>query len=366
MYPQHRLIEKMVSSIEQSGLTLTTLETWVDRVKDQFNLDNAVFLPTDDLDPEGRIRVRDVSDFMSRSADHSRTQEILISEMRTKIHSLSQEVQSLRESNVALHKSNESLHTKIDILLSRASPGQSNFYVDGTLLSDSSSSSPQQVEMSLSTPSPARNRSLIDSFFPHVDGTSSAVPPLLDDRTMRTQTLSSVFFDWYKNERYNHVPEVGSRAKFIFNEIWKTIAHLRRFLPPGHSIQQRPTAPEAVPAWTLAIQNAARVVESKAVTFMSDKAFASGVGKKRRIEPTFAASYKRFMKIDPLQFPSPINVTDTATPLQFQKDIASFRKVSRSTNNKRSGLRDTNSSGRFAAANGTATDGDDDEENDHE
>ena len=60
-YPQHRLIAKMMSSVQQCGLTVATLETWADHAKTQFHLDNAVFLPTDDLEPGGRIRVRDVS-----------------------------------------------------------------------------------------------------------------------------------------------------------------------------------------------------------------------------------------------------------------------------------------------------------------
>lgn len=337
----------MHTSIAAAEREETVLLEWAEYVKTTFQVDNGVFLPLDSMEESGSIRIRDVNEFMRKAVEQLQQNRLEISDLRTQIQNQKHELHNIHAS---IHASNDALHNKFDSILSRLSTPSSSVdpinYLEVQL--------PHMLDEfnSFETPTALapNNLNVMENFVSYGGGASASTPlpqPANEEGT-KSLTISAVFYDWFMNQRYNTVTQPGTREKFNFNETWKTIAHLKRFLPSNYVITTKPSTDQDLSGWTRSLATISREVQSAAMNFLNDKAAATGgSGKRRRIEPLFSATYKRFMAIPAQEFPSPTNVNDLATPPMYQEDISTFRIVksttSTATNNQkalaRTGLR---------------------------
>ena len=338
-YPDHRLIRKMNICASQCNLVEGKLSEWAINVKAMFDLDNGIFLPLEDVDANSRVRVRDMNEFMSKAAESLRTNEMVVNELRGAVHLVQQDIYAIRGSlNVALKCQLDRIEVKMDSILSHFSRN------DDPVLNYLEEQLPHMIQndiMVQSSPPTAQNvgtnSNLIHSYFTPMSGNVIQQPQptsFLNERTMKSQTLSTVYFDWFMNERFKTVPEPNTPQKAVFTKIWKTIAHLKRFLPNGHTQHPKPTVTTDLALWNQNLGSSSRIVQTEAMAFLNSR---GNQVKRRRIEPLFFANYKRFMAIDPDCYPSPLNITDLATPAEYQQDISAFRTVHTTTKSGRRG-----------------------------
>eukprot|EP00597_Dinobryon_sp_UTEXLB2267_P013224 CAMPEP_0170114766 /NCGR_PEP_ID=MMETSP0020_2-20130122/10953_1 /TAXON_ID=98059 /ORGANISM="Dinobryon sp., Strain UTEXLB2267" /LENGTH=692 /DNA_ID=CAMNT_0010341923 /DNA_START=911 /DNA_END=2992 /DNA_ORIENTATION=+ len=256
-YPEHRLIRKMHTCIVASDRAESALLQWADYVKEMFLLDNGIFLPLESMEGGGSIRVRDMDEFMRKVIEQLHENRLEINELRKQNHLLTNELNYI-------HNSNDNLHTKVDFLISKISTPSSSAedpinYLEVQL--------PHILDEMNSFESPTAlpsNRNLMESFFPSASGVPISSPqqqPAFDDRTMKSLTISAVFYDWFMNQRYDQVPQPSTRERFLFNETWKTIAHLKRFLPNNYTIRRKPSSNQDLSTWTQSLATISRQLQ---------------------------------------------------------------------------------------------------------
>jgi hypothetical protein len=349
-FPEHRLIRKMVSCLAAVQRTESDLLLWADNVKSMFELENGIFLPLDDIENGGSVRVRDMNEFMTKTVDQLHQNQLEIRELRSQVHDLQLEIHQIRNSE-------HGLHTKLDTIVSMLStPSSAHNPIDFLeaqlphMLQDAHNNSIESPTFDVSS-----NTNLMEHYFASTSGAPivSPQPPIEEGTSMKSLSISAVFYDWFMNERYNEIPDPATRERFVFNEKWKMIAHLKRFLPNDFILRPKPATTSSSSSnqdlsnWTKSLSAISRHVQATTMNFLNDKVGAHN--KRRRIEPSFSATYKRLMSIAPEEFPTPTNVSDLATPMIFQQEITEFRSAP-----KRSAAASSSSNSRRAAPSTSA------------
>ena len=75
-------------------------------------------------------------------------------------------------------------------------------------------------------------------------------------------SLSTVFYEWYMREWHTFCFPVRSKEKAIQIQIWKTVAHLKRFLPDNCTITAKPKHNnEDLTSWNKFIRSLANRVQ---------------------------------------------------------------------------------------------------------
>jgi hypothetical protein len=138
--------------------------------------------------------------------------------------------------------------------------------------------------------------------------------------------LNTIFISWYCDCLYNCV--CNWEEQHQLNKIAKVIAFLKRFLPNGTVITERPTTAELMITWALSISKLSNIAKSNAIQFLNDQkeqdSSRNCSTRKRQLTNSFVSVVKRITQINVEELPSP-TVEDRATSEQY-KDVSLITK----------------------------------------